>query len=72
MEFKRKIEIFIPYKHFFFLFEGLTGFYSSWLDYWQKFNAARYYLTDIQIPKSTRIFDYPGPSIHISELTSKW
>lgn len=55
----------------FHLSEGLIGCYSSWLDYWQKFNAVRYYLTEIQIPKSTRIFDYPGPFILTSELLSK-
>lgn len=56
----------------FLLCEGLIGCYSSWLDYWQKFNAVRYYLTEIQIPKSTGMFDYPGPFTHINKLVSKW
>lgn len=62
--------VFISYKNF-LLCEGLIGCYSSWLDYWQKFNVVRHYLTEIQIPKSTRIFDYHGPFIHISKLVSK-
>lgn len=56
----------------FLLCEGLIGCYSSWLDYWQKFNAVRYYLTEIQTPKSTTMFDYPGPFTHINKLVSKW
>lgn len=38
------------------------------LDYWHKLSAARYFLTDIQIPKSTKFFAYFSPSIHISKL----